>query len=179
MVEQRREQQNRDRDATLIGREETLHIAERARKPSGSTQHPIRVTLDFAPPSESHNGFALRDRFVGLQDQHGAVVEGCAVGRGGRLRWETLVVLIKEPAGSLRWLGATVHGPKSDRFLYLNWPASDDGWGGMRAKVQFRFADPLVPQIVAAEQPSLIADVTGRMPHDQTPVRWEVRDLAT
>ncbi|WP_157683245.1 DUF5990 family protein [Microlunatus soli] len=178
-MKQSPDERHEGHDATLIGREETLQIAERARKPSGSTVHQVRVTLELTPSSESHNGYVLRDRFVGIQDQHGEVVEGRVVGRAGRLRWQTMVVLIQDPIGTLRRLGATVHGPKHDRFLYLSWPASGDGWGGMRAKIQLRYADPLVPQIVAAQQPSLIADVTDRMPHDRTPVPWEVRDLAT
>lgn len=177
MATRRIDHEAEDRACDLIGYDETLRIVRRARKAPGSTLHQIRVGIHFTPSSAQRHGVSLEGKFVGLQDQNGEIVEGTRVDGGDRLRWETLVVLVKDPAGPIRWLGSTVHGPKADRFLYLAWPEIHEGWDGMRVKIQFRYAEALIPKIVKAERPSLTADVTGRLPHDTTPVAWVVRDL--
>ena len=44
----------------------------------------------------------------------------------------------------------------------------------MRVKIQLRYAEPLIPEIIKAKHPLLSADVTGRVPHDTTPVPWQL-----
>ncbi len=165
-------------DGALIGYDETLRIANRARTSANSAQHRIRLRLELTPPAERH-GISLDGKTVGLQDRARDVHRGTPVEGTNRLRWETLVVLIMDPTGPTRWLGAAVHGPKDDRFLYLAWPADSAEWDGMRIKIQFRYAEALIPKIIKAKSPLLSADVTGRVPHDTTPVPWQVQALKT
>lgn len=160
---------------SLIGHSVTLRIAERARKPAGSTLHPLQVRLECVPLTE-WRGAPLDGAVVGLQDKDLAVTDGTPI-NGDLLRWDALVVLMRDPAGSVRWHGSHVHGPSSGEFLYLYWRNVDDPGSGLRVKIEFRYAEHLVPEIVAARRPLLVADVSGRVPHDKSAVPWRILDL--
>ena len=80
-------------------------------------------------------------------------------------------IVVKEEATDFR--GPCVHGSKGKRFLYLSWkrPEPKEPKWVQRVKIPLEGLIPLLEQF--DEQVVFEADITGRKPHETTPIEWQ------
>ncbi len=105
---------------------------------------------------------------LGIQDTAGNVHPGQPLSKGG-MRFVCRLELLRRPAG-LDFGGQHVHGRPGARFLYLSWKRRAAGPAPWLQRVKVPLTD--VEAAINPAKPILQADITGRRPHDVTPISW-------
>ena len=111
---------------------------------------------------------------VGLQTKKKEVLTGAKGDQGGLVFETVMEVLIRD--GNVDFKGICVHGPPTGRFLYLSWKRRREEpplWV-QRVKIPLDATLPLFEDIGQATKASLSVDVTGREPHEMTPLHWSI-----
>jgi hypothetical protein len=114
----------------------------------------------------------------------GLVVEPGTLALEDILEWTVAAVARQDNAVcGIRWIGSHVHGRPGAEHLYLSWKAPDwaeglpDPWI-WRLKLPLQEVAALLEQ--AGSAPTFVADVSGRVTHDSSPVGWRLaRPLET
>jgi hypothetical protein len=112
---------------------------------------------------------------LGLQRGKDDVQEGVLLAGGG-LAFD-IVLRVKPGADPERpvFLGEFAHGPADARFLHLGWKPDRPGWIN-RAKAPLSgITWAQIREAQACGRP-LIADATGRQPHQPRPLIWSVAE---
>jgi hypothetical protein len=131
----------------------------------------LRVLHDGAGPIHA-TGEPYR---LGLQRGSDDVQEGATLA-DGRLVFD-IEMRVKPGSDPERpvFLGEFVQGPADARFLHLGWKPDRPGWIN-RAKVPLSgITWAQVREAQSAGRP-LVADATGRQPHQPRPLTWSLAD---
>lgn len=129
---------------------------------------PVRLVLRTLPAIAAEDG----PLDVGLQDKTGAVRSG-RPGPEGALLFEATIRSLHE-VDALDFRGPYVHGRPGERFLYLGWKRrkSEGPPWLQRVKVPLAGVPADLVRRARAGEGALQADVTGRRPHETTPIDW-------
>jgi len=139
---------------------------------SSGTKKTVRVRLIFGPvPAEIHKG---EPTFFGLQDAAKEVHPGKERGRGSVFECELIVSKLE--SGTPAFSGAFANGPTSSRFLYLSWKRLAPSEAPWVQRIKVPLSSIARQDLFEALDSNSVleADVTGRRPHDTTPIVWKV-----
>ena len=131
----------------------------------------LRVLHDGAKPVHD-TGEAYR---LGLQRGPDDVQEGALLD-DGRLAFEVQLRVKPGPdPGRPVFLGEFAQGPADARFLHLGWKPDRPGWVN-RAKVPLSGISWAQVREAQASGLRLVADATGRQPHQPRPLIWALAE---
>ena len=128
----------------------------------------LRLPHDNAPPIHDTGEPYL----LGLQTAKGEIVPGRALA-DGRVAFD-FELQVKAGADRPVFLGPFAAGTVTDRFVYLSWKAAERP--GYINRVKARLSSITWDQVREAQSQEriLVADMTGRGPHDASPVAWRL-----
>ena len=110
---------------------------------------------------------------VGIQTKRNEIIPGHQNAEGWIFETD---IQIMRAVDRIDFKGPTVHGPPGARFLYLSWKRQQDTpplWV-QRVKIPLSGAAELLEKAKMSENPILVVDITGRAPHDVTPLCWSL-----
>ncbi len=128
----------------------------------------VRLLHDNAPPVHDTGEPYL----FGLQDKDQNIIAGTPRPGGGVVF--DLELAVKDEAGKPNFTGPFAAGPKDDRFVYLSWKAAQRP--GYINRIKAKLSPVTWDQVKMAQATgkALVVDMTGRRPHDISPVMWGV-----
>jgi hypothetical protein len=132
----------------------------------------VRIRLIFGPvPGPLYEG---KPTAFGLQTTTQEVLPGRA--EKNRTVFECELTMSIVDASTPIFSGPCANGPASSRFLYLSWKRLNNSLTPWVQRIKIPLAPITKRQALEALDAGhvLQADVTGRRPHDTTPVVWQV-----
>ena len=132
----------------------------------------VHIRLIFGPvPRPLHEG---KPTAFGLQTTKQEVLPGRA--EKNRTVFECELAMRIADASTPIFSGPCANGPASSRFLYLSWKRLTPAPAPWVQRIKIPLAPITKRQALEALNPghALQADVTGRKPHDTTPVVWQI-----
>ena len=128
----------------------------------------LRLVHDNAPPIHDTGEPYL----FGLQTTKAEILPGVLLPDGGVVFDFELKVKSDPNSDRPVFSGSCVSGSAEDRFVYLSWKAANRA--GFINRVKARLRTIAWDQVVEARQAQsrLVADLSGRKPHDTRPLDW-------
>ena len=162
--------------ADLPGLAQAWKAFERSRDHAECDAVAVRLCVTTDPSVAAQHPDLAGTEF-GMQDRNGDLQYGTPL-PGGRLGYQAGIVAKRHRgSGAVRFVGPYASGPAGDEFVYMSWRVPGVAAWTMRLKL--RLTALVWEELVAADanRQTFSADVTGRLPHDNTkPVGWAAGD---